>query len=74
MLYLQDLSDCLVIIFSYIFHYSQGEMEVTPACYAHLVNSLSHLASGKIAVFLEVRMKLNFFIMSKEYALLRITN
>lgn len=31
----------------------EGEMEVTPACYAHLINSLSGLANGKIAVVLE---------------------
>ncbi|XP_039279130.1 histone deacetylase 6 [Nilaparvata lugens] len=31
----------------------EGEMEVTPACYAHLLSSLSGLASGKIAVILE---------------------
>jgi histone deacetylase 6 len=32
----------------------QGEMEVTPACYAHLLNSLLCLAGGKVAVVLEV--------------------
>ncbi|XP_018917401.2 histone deacetylase 6 isoform X2 [Bemisia tabaci] len=31
----------------------EGEMEITPACYAHLVNSLSAFAHGKIAVILE---------------------
>lgn len=31
----------------------EGEMNVTPACFAHFVNSLSHLANGKIAVVLE---------------------
>jgi hypothetical protein len=29
-------------------------MEVTPACYAHLLNSLLGLAGGKVAVILEV--------------------
>lgn len=29
-------------------------MEVTPACYAHLVKSLSALANGKLAVVMEV--------------------
>jgi hypothetical protein len=29
-------------------------MEVTPACYAHLLNSLLCLAGGKVAVILEV--------------------
>jgi len=29
-------------------------MEVTPACYAHLLNSLLCLAGGKVAVVLEV--------------------
>jgi hypothetical protein len=32
----------------------KGEMEVTPACYAHLLNSLLCLAGGKVAVILEV--------------------
>ncbi|XP_054266822.1 histone deacetylase 6-like isoform X1 [Macrosteles quadrilineatus] len=31
----------------------EGEMSVTPACYAHLVSSLMGLASGKVAVILE---------------------
>ncbi|RZF39849.1 hypothetical protein LSTR_LSTR000497 [Laodelphax striatellus] len=31
----------------------EGEMEVTPACYAHLLTSLTGLASGKVAVILE---------------------
>ncbi|PNF26149.1 hypothetical protein B7P43_G04459 [Cryptotermes secundus] len=31
----------------------EGEMEVTPACYAHLLNSLLCLAGGKVAVILE---------------------
>ncbi|XP_069687064.1 histone deacetylase 6 isoform X1 [Periplaneta americana] len=31
----------------------EGEMEVTPACYAHLLNSLLSLAGGKVAVILE---------------------
>ncbi|XP_012259593.2 histone deacetylase 6 isoform X2 [Athalia rosae] len=31
----------------------EGEMEVTPACYAHLLNSLLSLAGGKVAVVLE---------------------
>uniref|UniRef100_A0A1B6EJ36 Protein deacetylase HDAC6 n=1 Tax=Cuerna arida TaxID=1464854 RepID=A0A1B6EJ36_9HEMI len=31
----------------------EGEMAVTPACYAHLVSSLMALASGKVAVILE---------------------
>lgn len=34
-------------------------MEVTPACYAHLVSALMGLASGKVAVVLEVN-KLGF--------------
>lgn len=29
-------------------------MEVTPACYAHLVNSLTSFACGRVAVLLEV--------------------
>jgi len=29
-------------------------MEITPACYAHLVNSLMSYACGRIAVLLEV--------------------
>ncbi|XP_029038711.1 histone deacetylase 6 isoform X3 [Osmia bicornis bicornis] len=32
---------------------SEGEMLVTPACYAHLLSSLLCLASGKVAVILE---------------------
>uniref|UniRef100_A0A1B6LQS3 UBP-type domain-containing protein n=1 Tax=Graphocephala atropunctata TaxID=36148 RepID=A0A1B6LQS3_9HEMI len=31
----------------------EGEMSVTPACYAHLISSLKGLASGKVAVILE---------------------
>ncbi|XP_013408875.1 LOW QUALITY PROTEIN: histone deacetylase 6-like [Lingula anatina] len=31
----------------------EGEMEVTPACYAHFINMLSALADGKLAVILE---------------------
>ncbi|KAI4493221.1 hypothetical protein M0802_009509 [Mischocyttarus mexicanus] len=31
----------------------EGEMEVTPACYAHLLSSLLSLAAGKVAVILE---------------------
>ncbi|KDR24372.1 Histone deacetylase 6 [Zootermopsis nevadensis] len=31
----------------------EGEMEVTPACYAHLLNLLLCLAGGKVAVILE---------------------
>jgi len=31
----------------------EGEMEVTPLCYAHLVNSLMSFACGRVAVFLE---------------------
>lgn len=38
----------------YIFYDVKGEMEVTPACYAHLLSSLMSLASGKVAVVLEV--------------------
>ncbi|KAJ6636527.1 Histone deacetylase 6, partial [Pseudolycoriella hygida] len=30
-----------------------GEMEITPACYAHLVSPLTALAGGKVAAFLE---------------------
>lgn len=29
-------------------------MEITPACYAHLVHSLMSYACGRVAVFLEV--------------------
>lgn len=31
-------------------------MEVTPACYAHLVNSLMSYACGRVAVLLEVNL------------------
>lgn len=31
----------------------KGEMEVTPACYGHLLSSLLALASGRVAVVLE---------------------
>lgn len=31
----------------------EGEMEVTPACYAHLIKSLSSLSNGKLAVVME---------------------
>uniref|UniRef100_A0A1B6DQI7 UBP-type domain-containing protein n=3 Tax=Clastoptera arizonana TaxID=38151 RepID=A0A1B6DQI7_9HEMI len=31
----------------------EGEMEITPACYAHLVTSLMPYANGKVAVVLE---------------------
>lgn len=31
----------------------EGEMEVTPACYPHLINPLLQLANGRIAVILE---------------------
>lgn len=31
----------------------KGEMEITPACYAHLISPLMTLAEGKIAAFLE---------------------
>lgn len=31
----------------------KGEMEVTPACYTHLLSSLLPLASGRVAVVLE---------------------
>ncbi|XP_066586610.1 histone deacetylase 6 isoform X2 [Prorops nasuta] len=31
----------------------EGEMEVTPACYTHLLSSLMSLAGGKVAVILE---------------------
>lgn len=31
----------------------EGEMEVTPACYAHLINPLLQLANGRVAVILE---------------------
>ncbi|KAG4065894.1 hypothetical protein HA402_012572 [Bradysia odoriphaga] len=30
-----------------------GEMEITPACYAHLISPLAALANGRIAAFLE---------------------
>lgn len=37
-----------------MYHYVfQGEMEITPAGYAHLVSPLMALANGKIAVVLE---------------------
>lgn len=36
------------------FYDIQGEMLLTPACYAHLLSSLLSLASGKVAVILEV--------------------
>lgn len=32
---------------------TQGEMEVTPACYSHLLLPLMSLASGHVAVVLE---------------------
>ena len=32
----------------------QGEMKVTPACFAHFVNLLRPLASGKLALLMEV--------------------
>ncbi|VVC27104.1 Hypothetical protein CINCED_3A008507 [Cinara cedri] len=31
----------------------EGEMEITPACYAHLVNSLLNFGCGRVAVLLE---------------------
>ncbi|XP_026688754.1 histone deacetylase 10-like, partial [Diaphorina citri] len=31
----------------------EGEMDITPACYAHLLNSLTGFAQGKVAVILE---------------------
>uniref|UniRef100_A0A8D8ZMH7 Protein deacetylase HDAC6 n=1 Tax=Cacopsylla melanoneura TaxID=428564 RepID=A0A8D8ZMH7_9HEMI len=31
----------------------KGDMDITPACYAHLLNSLSGFAQGKVAVILE---------------------
>ncbi|KAI5754266.1 hypothetical protein M8J77_007296 [Diaphorina citri] len=31
----------------------KGEMDITPACYAHLLNSLTGFAQGKVAVILE---------------------
>lgn len=36
-------------------------MEVTPACYAHLINSLLSYACGRVAVFLEVNLFLVYF-------------
>lgn len=33
--------------------YFKGEMEITPACYAHLISPLMALAEGRIAAFLE---------------------
>lgn len=33
----------------------QGEMEITPAFYAHLTSSLMALANGRVAVVFEVR-------------------
>lgn len=36
-----------------IFYLKQGEMEITPACYAHLLSPLLALAEGKVAVVLE---------------------
>lgn len=35
-------------------YFSQGEMELTPAVYAHFIYSLMGLANGKIGVILEV--------------------
>jgi len=37
----------------FLFIYFKGEMEITPACYAHLVSPLMALANGRIAAFLE---------------------
>lgn len=34
-------------------NFLQGEMEITPACYAHLLSPLLALAEGKVAVVLE---------------------
>ncbi len=31
----------------------QGEMKVTPACYAHMTSALMSLAGGRLAVVLE---------------------
>lgn len=31
----------------------QGEMEITPACYAHLISPLMAVAQGRLAVILE---------------------
>lgn len=36
-------------------------MLVTPACYAHLLSSLLCLASGKVAVILEVQNIFSFY-------------
>lgn len=33
--------------------YAQGEMEITPACYPHLLSPLLTLANGKVAAVLE---------------------
>ena len=33
----------------------QGEMSVSPACFAHFVNLLKPLAAGRIALLMEVR-------------------
>lgn len=41
-------------IFDLCFCSFQGEMDITPACYAHLLNSLTGFAQGKVAVILEV--------------------
>lgn len=32
----------------------QGEMEVTPACFPHLLHMVSSLAEGRVCVVLEV--------------------
>jgi hypothetical protein len=59
---LSDLIQCVDVQF-------QGEMVVTPGCYAHLINLLSVLAGGKMAVLLEVNLSCQlakFFIIKFE--------
>ncbi|XP_043492900.1 histone deacetylase 6 isoform X2 [Polistes fuscatus] len=48
-------SDLIIVSagFDSAFGDEKGEMEITPACYAHLLSSLLSLATGKIAVILE---------------------
>lgn len=43
----------IFINFLHSFVCMQGEMEVTPACYSHLLSPLMSLANGRIAVVLE---------------------
>lgn len=49
---MHPLPEPMIKLFSRLLHV-KGEMEVTPACFAHLLSSLLSLASGKVAVVLE---------------------